>query len=313
MDQPALLGRGLPRRRLPLRPRHHRSGARTHGFDPGSGFFDAIRQDPMLSAREADLRALGHRPGRLPARQPPAGLRRMERPLPRRRPPLLARRQRPARGPRRAPRGLGRPLRPARRGGPGPRQLRRQPRRLHAADAVRLRRSATTRPTARTTATATATTLSHNWGVEGPTDDPAIRATRASACSARCSPPLFLAQGTPMLLAGDEFGRTQNGNNNAYCQDNEISWVDWSRAERRRRRRCSRFVARLHRAAARHAAAALRASSCTAATAGARRSATSPGSTSTAQTISAEAWNDPEERTLALRRAAARDRRQRAI
>ena len=39
---------------------------------------------------------------------------------------------------------------------------------------------------------------------------------------------LLLAQGTPMLLAGDEFARTQNGNNNAYCQDNEISWVDWS-------------------------------------------------------------------------------------
>ena len=42
---------------------------------------------------------------------------------------------------------------------------------------------------------------------------------------------LFLAQGTPMLLAGDEFGRTQNGNNNAYCQDNEISWLDWKLAD----------------------------------------------------------------------------------
>jgi glycogen operon protein len=42
---------------------------------------------------------------------------------------------------------------------------------------------------------------------------------------------LLLSQGTPMLLAGDEFGRTQQGNNNAYCQDNEISWVDWSMAE----------------------------------------------------------------------------------
>ena len=39
---------------------------------------------------------------------------------------------------------------------------------------------------------------------------------------------LLLSQGTPMLLAGDEFGRTQQGNNNAYCQDNEISWLDWS-------------------------------------------------------------------------------------
>ena len=39
---------------------------------------------------------------------------------------------------------------------------------------------------------------------------------------------LLLSQGTPMLLAGDEFGRTQQGNNNAYCQDNEISWLDWA-------------------------------------------------------------------------------------
>ena len=46
-----------------------------------------------------------------------------------------------------------------------------------------------------------------------------------------CSPRVFLAQGTPMLLAGDEFGRTQNGNNNAYCQDNETSWIDWTLAE----------------------------------------------------------------------------------
>ena len=45
---------------------------------------------------------------------------------------------------------------------------------------------------------------------------------------------LLLSQGTPMLLAGDEFGRTQHGNNNAYCQDNEISWVDWNIDEQRR-------------------------------------------------------------------------------
>ena len=43
---------------------------------------------------------------------------------------------------------------------------------------------------------------------------------------------LLLSQGTPMLLAGDEFGRTQQGNNNAYCQDNDISWVDWALAEK---------------------------------------------------------------------------------
>ena len=42
---------------------------------------------------------------------------------------------------------------------------------------------------------------------------------------------LFLSQGTPMLVAGDEFGRSQQGNNNAYCQDNEISWLDWQLVE----------------------------------------------------------------------------------
>ncbi len=48
---------------------------------------------------------------------------------------------------------------------------------------------------------------------------------------------LLLSQGTPMLLAGDEFGRTQQGNNNAYCQDNEISWVDWAGHRRSAARR----------------------------------------------------------------------------
>src|SRR5215468_10398747 len=68
--------------------------------------------------------------------------------------------------------------------------------------------------------------LSWNCGVEGPTDDPAIRALRARQ-KRNLLGTLLLSQGVPMLLAGDELGRTQRGNNNAYCQDNEISWVDW--------------------------------------------------------------------------------------
>jgi isoamylase len=67
---------------------------------------------------------------------------------------------------------------------------------------------------------------SWNHGVEGPTDDPAIRALRERQ-KRNLLATLLLAQGTPMLLAGDEFGRTQNGNTNAYCQDNEITWIDW--------------------------------------------------------------------------------------
>ena len=68
---------------------------------------------------------------------------------------------------------------------------------------------------------------SWNCGVEGPTDDPAILALRARQ-KRNFLTTLLLSQGVPMLLAGDEMGRTQQGNNNAYCQDNEISWIDWA-------------------------------------------------------------------------------------
>ncbi|MEM1439585.1 MAG: glycogen debranching protein GlgX [Pseudomonadota bacterium] len=68
--------------------------------------------------------------------------------------------------------------------------------------------------------------FSSNHGVEGPTDNPHIQALRRRQ-RLNLLATLFLAQGTPMLLAGDEFGRTQQGNNNAYAQDNPISWVDW--------------------------------------------------------------------------------------
>jgi isoamylase len=67
---------------------------------------------------------------------------------------------------------------------------------------------------------------SWNCGVEGPTDDPDVIALRQRQ-KRNFLTTLLLSQGVPMLLAGDEMGRTQRGNNNAYCQDNEISWVDW--------------------------------------------------------------------------------------
>jgi isoamylase len=70
------------------------------------------------------------------------------------------------------------------------------------------------------------TNRSWNCGVEGGTDDPAVLACRSSQ-QRNLLTTLLLSQGVPMLLAGDELGRTQGGNNNAYCQDNEISWVDW--------------------------------------------------------------------------------------
>jgi glycogen operon protein len=69
--------------------------------------------------------------------------------------------------------------------------------------------------------------LSWNCGGEGPTDDPAVLELRARQ-QRNFIATLLLSQGVPMLLAGDEIGRTQGGNNNAYCQDNEFSWIDWS-------------------------------------------------------------------------------------
>jgi glycogen operon protein len=68
--------------------------------------------------------------------------------------------------------------------------------------------------------------LSWNCGAEGPTDDPAINELRARLKRALLAT-VVLSQGVPMLLAGDEMSRTQKGNNNAYAQDNEISWIDW--------------------------------------------------------------------------------------
>jgi glycogen operon protein len=75
--------------------------------------------------------------------------------------------------------------------------------------------------------------LSWNCGTEGPTDDPAIRALRARQ-KRNLMATLLLSQGVPMIAGGDEMGRTQGGNNNAYCQDNEISWTDWNLSDDQR-------------------------------------------------------------------------------
>lgn len=68
--------------------------------------------------------------------------------------------------------------------------------------------------------------FSDNMGVEGPTDDPSILDARDRRVRAMLAT-LLLSQGVPMLLAGDELGNSQAGNNNAYCQDNETAWIDW--------------------------------------------------------------------------------------
>ncbi len=76
--------------------------------------------------------------------------------------------------------------------------------------------------------------LSQNFGVEGPSDDPAIEGKRRRQ-QRNLLATLLLSQGVPMIQAGDERGRTQRGNNNAYCQDSEINWLDWQTDEDRAR------------------------------------------------------------------------------
>ena len=121
------------------------------------------------------------------------------------------------------------------------RQLRHRARRLHAR-----------RPHRRTTTKHNAANgednndgesdnKSSNGGAEGPTDDDAVN-ERRDRQRRNLLATLLLSAGVPMLLGGDEIGRTQGGNNNAYCQDNEISWFDW---DARRRTSCSRSPATL--------------------------------------------------------------------
>jgi isoamylase len=88
---------------------------------------------------------------------------------------------------------------------------------------------------------------SWNCGAEGPTDDPAVNTLRERQ-KRNFLATMLLSQGVPMLVAGDEFGRSQGGNNNAYCQDNEISWIDWTpHAEGRALHRFVRTLTRLRR------------------------------------------------------------------
>jgi isoamylase len=146
---------------------------------------------------------------------------------------------------------------------------------------------------------------SANWGVEGPTDDPEIKDLRARLRRAMLAT-VFFADGTPMLLAGDEFGHTQQGNNNAYCQDNKISWLDWGQAAEPEGRALIAFVARL--AALRREHPTLRPPNFLRG-----RHELAPGVLDIewfderGEVIPPDAWNNPEERTLVLRRAARLD------
>jgi isoamylase len=146
--------------------------------------------------------------------------------------------------------------------------------------------------------------ISANWGAEGSAVDPAILDIRAHLIRVVLTT-VFLAQGTPMLLAGDEFGRTQRGNNNACSQDNELSWFDWKRAQSPEGRELTNFVARLLEL--RRAYPVLR---CRYFMHGKQELA--PGLADMSwfdrhgEPISEEVWNNPDERIIVLRRAARR-------
>lgn len=147
--------------------------------------------------------------------------------------------------------------------------------------------------------------LSANWGVEGPTDDEDILRHRAKMQRALLTT-LAFSQGTPIILAGDEFGRTQGGNNNAYCQDNEISWLDWTLLETEAGKSLALFTSRILEL--RHRYPVLR---CKTFLHGAVEIAPGISDISwfdeSAAPLSQDNWNDPEARLLTLRRAATAD------
>ncbi|CAN5685904.1 glycogen debranching protein GlgX [soil metagenome] len=276
-------------------------GRESHGFDPGSGFFDAIRQDPVLSRVKLISEPWDPGPGGYQVGNHPPGFAEWN--------------DRFRDGVRRFWRGDEgqRSDFAARLAGSSDIFEHRGRRPYSSINYVASHDGFTLRDTVsyaerhneangEDNKDGHPENLSANWGVEGPSDDPAIRQTRLRLQCAMLATTL-LAQGTPMLLAGDEFGRTQNGNNNAYNQDNETSWIDWTLADSGDGRLLTDFVARV--IALRHRHPILR---CAAFLHGKDRPA--PDVLDIAwfdeqgEIVSAEAWNNPAERTLVLRRAA---------
>ena len=146
---------------------------------------------------------------------------------------------------------------------------------------------------------------SANWSpdgaLEGPTDDEIILETRGRVARAMMAT-MLLSQGTPMLTAGDEWGRSQQGNNNAYCQDNALSWLDWDDAAHPSNAPMRRVVSRL--LALRRKLPVLTENRFVHG-----RSQPAPGLPDIAwfgpdgNELTSEQWANPEDRTLALRRA----------
>ncbi len=151
--------------------------------------------------------------------------------------------------------------------------------------------ASTTRPTANRTATATATTAATTTALRAPPRTRTILARRAQS-SRNLMASLMISQGVPMITAGDEIGRTQQGNNNAYCQDNPIAWLDWtSTPESHAMLRSTKRVIRLRKeflAGQPHDYPAR------------DNSPTCTGSTRTASPCPWTRWNDPRHRVVQL-------------
>ena len=204
---------------------------------------------PGRVAGQADRRAVGRRRRRLPGRQLPAAVDRVERQVPRHRPRLLARRA--------AHRWPSSPP-----GSPAPATCTQDSGRrpiasinfVTAHDGFTLRDLVSyndkhNEANGEGNSDGESHNRSWNCGVEGPTPTTRRSSRCAAGSSATSWPRCCSRQGVPMLLHGDEIGRTQQGNNNAYCQDNELSWVDWSLVETNARpaRRSPAMLAQLRR------------------------------------------------------------------
>jgi len=275
-------------------------GREPHGFDPGAGFFDALRQDPILAnvkliAEPWDIGPGGYQLGN----HPPGfaewndhfrdGVRRFWRGDPGQRPEIAARLAGSAD------------------------IFARQGRRPWASvnfaashDGFTLQDAVSyverhNQANGEDNKDGHPANYTSNWGVEGPSDDPVINQQRERVRRAMLAT-VFFSAGTPMLLAGDEFGRTQAGNNNAYCQDNEMSWLDWRMAATPVGKDLTKYVSQL--VALRRDHPALHSPKFQHG-----REYPAPGIADIAWfdqaggTISVEAWNDQEQRKLILRRA----------
>jgi len=275
-------------------------GREGHGFDPGAGFFDAIRQDPVLSRRKLITEPWDIGPGGYQLGSGPPGfaewndryrdtVRRFWRGDPGQRPELASRLT-----------------------GSSDIFENRRRRRWASVNFVTAHDGFTLADLVRyehkhneangeQNRDGHNANFSANWGVEGPSHDPAVEAVRARVQRALLAT-VLLSHGTPMLLAGDEIGRSQKGNNNAYCQDNEVSWIDWGALKHPHGADMLAFAAKA--AAVRRRFPVLRG-----ATFLHGRTEPWPGITDMAwfdlrgRPIPPEAWNDPEQRTLIQRSA----------